>query len=217
MNAIERFIGNAEAWLFRNGDLLMQQTANRVTAATMGGAVAVVLIWILKLAAGIEPGPEVVVAITTIVQGVVQALYSLIRGFSPKATVRTPWWLVVPLLAVFWLAGCAGNPVKEAETAEQKAFAAYGLFVVLEERAASLMAEPTVSDATKLRIQRLDARLKPMADSVLGTARLAQEVRDEVAAGEGTEARLQTITRELNGWLLRFLPLLDDFKSAVRG
>lgn len=139
------------------------------------------------------------------------------KGGSQSGFVHPALLVVLLTLGVVFIGGCAGNPIKAAETAEQKAFAAYGLFVVLEERAADVMGDPAVPDSVKTRIQRIDARLKPMADSVRKTVALAQEVREEVAEGQGTEAKLQVITREINSWLTRFLPLLDDFKSAVRG
>lgn len=49
---------------------------NRVTAAGLGGAVAVIGVWLLNLLAGIVPPAEVVVALTTVSTFGVSAAWS---------------------------------------------------------------------------------------------------------------------------------------------
>ena len=57
-----------------------QKNVTRVTASGLGASLAVVLVWILNLGAGIEPPAEVVVAITTVVTFVTQLLVSKFGG-----------------------------------------------------------------------------------------------------------------------------------------
>lgn len=57
-----------------------QQNVTRITASGLGAALAVVLIWILQLLAGIEPPAEVVVAITTVITFITQVVIRKIGG-----------------------------------------------------------------------------------------------------------------------------------------
>lgn len=111
---IDRAIGNVEAWWFEHGDQFVnQQNANRITAAALGGAITVVLVWLLEMFWSIKPTAEVVVAMTTIVQAITQAVYSLFRGWQPKeGQAQSPWWIA--LLAVLVLAGCASMNFNDA-------------------------------------------------------------------------------------------------------
>lgn len=116
---------------------------------------------------------------------------------------------------LFSVSGCESNPIADADRTSQRAFASYGLFVVMEERAASLMQSPSVSDDVKIRIQSLDARLKPMADDLRDAALLYERVSAAVAEGETTQARLDTVAMNLERWVSDFVPILNDFKTEV--
>lgn len=81
------------------------------------------------------------------------------------------------LLLFIFIAGCAGNAMKP-ETLEQKAFLAYGTFVVLEEQAAKVYADETVPADIKARIQAADEAAKPAADAMLEAAMALAAMRD---------------------------------------
>lgn len=85
--------------------------ANRFTAAGLGIAAATFLAWVMEAFFEVAPPGPVVAAMSVLLGAVVQALYSLLPGFhkAQKRTkdVRTPWWVVLLLVPVFWLAGCA--------------------------------------------------------------------------------------------------------------
>jgi hypothetical protein len=124
---------------------------------------------------------------------------------------------LIPLLFMLaWLQGCAtvAGPYKAAETAEQKAFALYGTFVVFEERGASVINDQRVDLDARRAIQRADAAAKPVADSLLDAALEVNEVRQEIGASEN---RLETVTRNLENWIMRFEPLVAQLVSAVKG
>lgn len=121
--------------------------------------------------------------------------------------------LVAALLA---LAGCASNPVSEAETVEQTAYALYGTFVVFEEAGAELIRSPSVPTSAKRAIQRTDAVAKPIADEVIDLVLEVQEVRTAVLAGESTEERLATVTANLATWLPRLEAAVADLVTAVQ-
>ena len=57
-------------------------TSNPITAATLGAALTVVLVWLLNLATALTPPAEVIVAFTTIVQFAVSIAWSKWGGFG---------------------------------------------------------------------------------------------------------------------------------------
>lgn len=82
---------------------------------------------------------------------------------------------------VLLLVGCSTlTPVQRAQTAEQKAYAAYATFVVYEEQAAILMGKPDVPDTIKHAIQQADALAKPAADVMLIAANKVNSVRAQL-------------------------------------
>lgn len=124
---------------------------------------------------------------------------------------------IIPLLFMLvWLQSCAtiAGPYKAAETAEQKAFALYGTFVVFEERGASIINDNRIDIDARRLIQRVDARAKPVADSTLEAALQVNEVRGEVGASEN---KLATVTANLENWIMRFEPLVTELVAAVKG
>lgn len=74
------------------------------------------------------------------------------------------------------LPGCASNPVTAAQDSEQRAYAIYGTFVIVEEQAAKLVGSSQVPNPVVTAIKLADARAKPSADA------LVQAVRDYDAA-----------------------------------
>ena len=120
------------------------------------------------------------------------------------------------LLALVWLQGCAtiAGPYNAAETAEQRAFALYGTFVVFEERGAAIINDQTIDVDARRAIQRADAAAKPVADSMLEAALAVNDVRNQLDAPEGT---LVTVTNNLENWVDRFEPLVTNLLNAIRG
>lgn len=93
--------------------------------------------------------------------------------------------LAVPLAAALLLAACA---VRTAETPAQKAFALYGTFVVAEEAAAALIADPALPAAVRQGIRTADAVAKPLADALMAAAREYARAAAELRALEGAGA-----------------------------
>ena len=126
-------------------------------------------------------------------------------------------YALLPLFFMLaWLQGCAtvAGPYKAAETAEQKAFALYGTFVVFEERGASVINDNRIDIRARQAIQRADSAAKPVADSTLEAALQVNEVRQEIGASEN---KLKTVTANLENWIMRFEPLVTQLVAAVKG
>lgn len=128
-----------------------------------------------------------------------------------------PLFLVLALL----LPGCAlfqDNPVEQAKTLEQKAFASYGLFVIAEEEAANLMADPAIPDSVKFQIQFADRIAKPAADILLRAAKGVEQARKELeaVANPTAEDKLLVALQALNAAYADAKPRIQALQSAVK-
>lgn len=94
-------------------------------------------------------------------------------------------WSLVAILAV--LSACTSNPVRQAETFEQKAFALYGTYVIFQGKAADLVQDPTVSEQLKQPLRDADRVAFPVAESLADAAATVAEIRDIINKCEGLE------------------------------
>lgn len=97
----------------------MKQNTNRITAATLGAAITVALVWILELLAGIKPPAEVIVALTTIVTALTQLVWSKRPPTAPGTGTQAGFSLPGVLSAIFAgallafvLAGCQSGGIR---------------------------------------------------------------------------------------------------------
>lgn len=123
-------------------------------------------------------------------------------------------WL---LLCTYALAGCQGaNPIRAAETPEQRAYAAYGTFVIFQERAAIIAEQENIPRDIRLRIIAAEERAKPTADSLMLTLLEFIRVKAEfdTAVDEG-DPRLVALTGNLNDWINQLLPLVNELIRNV--
>ena len=122
------------------------------------------------------------------------------------------------LAIIFALQACAGsNPIAKAETTEQRAFATYGTFVIIEEQAAKLVSSGQISDSAVRAIARADAQVKSVADSLLDATLEFTVIRAEFNAGGPGEEQFVRAMNELNSWVERARPLIANLISAVQG
>lgn len=125
---------------------------------------------------------------------------------------------MVLIAATAAMSACGSlNPLARAQTVEQKAYAAYGQFLIVEEQAAALVQEPSVPASAKQAVARADAVAKPVADKLLAAVLAVGQVRDDIAAGKSTEEKLLIATADLQRWYDEVLPLVRDLASAVKG
>jgi hypothetical protein len=122
------------------------------------------------------------------------------------------------VVAATALAACGSlNPLSKAQTLEQKAYALYGQFTIVEEQAASLVQEASVPASAKKAIAQADAVAKPVADKLLAATLAVDRARDDLAAGRTTEEKLLIATANLQRWYDEVLPLIRDLAAAVKG
>ncbi len=125
---------------------------------------------------------------------------------------------MVLIVATAAMSACGSlNPLARAQTVEQKAYAAYGQFLIVEEQAAAIVQEPSVPASAKQAVARADTVAKPVADKLLAAVLAVGQVRDDIAAGKSTEEKLLISTANLQRWYDEVLPLVRDLASAVKG
>ncbi len=122
------------------------------------------------------------------------------------------------LLLLVGLQGCAStNPIGAAETAEQRAYAAYGTFVIFQEKAADLVEDENIPDGVKLPIIQAEERAKPVADSLIEAYVEFIAIKAEFDAGETSEERLIAAANSLNDWVTRLAPLVNELVRNIKG
>ncbi len=124
-------------------------------------------------------------------------------------------WL---MLWLFALAGCqSANPIAAAETPEQRAYAAYGTFVIAQETAADLVEQDTIPRGVRLRIIQAEERAKPVAESLLDAYIDFLIVKAEFNAGTTSEQRLAIAAESLDDWVTQLAPLINELLRNLRG
>ena len=126
-------------------------------------------------------------------------------------------WLILVAQVLFLTACQSANPVGAADTAEQRAYAAYGTFVIFQEKAADLAEQPELSRSMKLRIINAEAAAKPVAESLLDAYTEFLVVKAQFDAGETTEDRVVIASNNLNNWITRLAPLVNELIRNVKG
>ncbi len=110
------------------------------------------------------------------------------------------------LLTLSFAISCASiNPVKQAETLEQKAYAVYGTYVVFAEKAADLAENDALPRSVRLALVNAEERASPVVTSLLHAAEEMQTLNNS------------TTRRSLESWIDRALPLINDLVRSVKG
>lgn len=130
-------------------------------------------------------------------------------------------WFLPVLLTLFGIAatqlpGCAGNPVGAARDLEQRAYAVYGSFVIVEEQGAKVVMDPAVPQPVKAAIQTADAKAKPSADALLNALQQYTTASAEVKAGTSSADKLSIATANLQTWIGEASADVTAFSSAIK-
>ena len=122
------------------------------------------------------------------------------------------------LLLLIGLQGCASsNPLAQAETVEQKAYAAYGSFVIAEEQAAKLISSGQLNNSQTIAIGRADERAKAVVDDLLVAVLEFEDIKAEFEEFGTGEQRYVNAMNSLNNWTERLVPLISNLLASVRG
>jgi hypothetical protein len=124
--------------------------------------------------------------------------------------------MFLPIVALA-LVACTANPLKTAQSVEQRGDATYGALVIAKEQGAKILQDATVSDAVKRPIAQLIVKSKPVTDNLQASIVLYARVKADVASGASTEDKLAVVNRELAGWIAQAQPLINELVAAVSG
>lgn len=80
------------------------------------------------------------------------------------------------------LFGCTANPVKEAESFEQKSFALYGSYVIFQSKAAELSQDSATPANVRDALKSADAVAYPVAEALVDAAIEVGAIRDTLNA-----------------------------------
>lgn len=126
--------------------------------------------------------------------------------------------LVATVAFAVALSGCAGSPIKVAQTVEQKAYAAYGTFVIVEEQAVKLTAPSSnLSVSQKQAIISATQKAQPAVDTMVVALAKAEAAKADFDAQKIDKPAFQVVVDNLASWVQQATPLVAGLLSAVRG
>lgn len=126
--------------------------------------------------------------------------------------------LAIALPVALLLPGCGITaPVKQAETVEQKAYALYGTYVIFQVKAAELVQDPATPENVKQDLRDADKAAYPLAESLVDASLEVEAIRQQIAIGLTTEARLTIAISNLSTIYFSAAPKLLAVVAAVKG
>jgi len=121
-------------------------------------------------------------------------------------------------LVVVLVAACANNPVRVAQTTEQKAYALYGTFVIVEEQAVKLtLPTSNLNQQAKASIINAVQRAQPAIDTMLSGLEKAQKAKADFDAQRIDKPAFQVVVDNLGNWVQQAEPLVLSLTTAVKG
>lgn len=144
--------------------------------------------------------------------------------------LRTVLVLPAMFLLVMLLSGCPVNPVREAETFEQKAYALYGTYVIFQGKAAELVQDSTIPERVKVALRDADKVSYPVAERLVDAAGEVSRIRDIIndcsdlempeldpSCTPSNEQRLTNAITNLGTIYYSAQPVLLNLVSIVKG
>ncbi len=125
--------------------------------------------------------------------------------------------LAVAAPVVLMLPGCKNTPVQQAETIEQKAYALYGTYVIFQEKASELVQDSTTPENVKQALRDADKVAYPLAESLVDASLEVEAIRQQIATGLTTEAKLTLAISNLSTIYFSAAPKLLAVVAAVKG
>ena len=114
------------------------------------------------------------------------------------------------------LPGCASNPVAVAQDSEQRAYAIYGTFVIVEEQAAKLIGDPQVLNPVVIAIKSAESRAKPTADALLKAVRDYDDASHQLKTGSGNANNVIVASANLQRWVTQAQTDVAALVAAVK-
>jgi hypothetical protein len=132
--------------------------------------------------------------------------------------VRTVAKVFIPCAVLVLVAACAAyNPIRQAETSQQKALAAYGSVTILVEQIANLLEPDTLPDNVQERLIQAAEVGGRTAVTGLNVYLEAEAARVAFEADAAQSGRLTAALTNLDTWVTRADAVIADLKTTIRG
>jgi len=118
------------------------------------------------------------------------------------------------------LASCVTQPAATAQTVDQRAYAVYGTWTLVEEQAAKVIQDPAVPDAVKSAIRSADARAKPTLDTLVHVLQQYQSAAATLHSAGSTPNNTEVLgvaTENLSHWITEAQSDITDLTRALKG
>jgi hypothetical protein len=114
------------------------------------------------------------------------------------------------------LTACTVNPVSRAETAEQRVYAVYGSYVILEEQIADLVEGESTPDGVRRRLISGVERTRPVVESMVSAYHEYQTVLAQYQENRTSEAQLTFALDNMAEWVQRAEGFLTNLRTEIR-
>lgn len=121
---------------------------------------------------------------------------------------------VEAMVAVLLMMGCTSNPVSEATRPDQRAYAVAGTYAIGQSRALDILAQPATPESVRQAIKQADAVASPVVQQLIEATKLYANISAELSGTEG-DARLAAAAANLETWLIRAKPLVDNLIATL--
>lgn len=150
------------------------------------------------------------------------------------------WQTLVTIAIIALVGACMGNPIRTAQTVDQRSYATYGEYVIVKEQAAEFICgpaipgnvcpgNPAVNDRAREAVRAAQRTTSPIATSLFAAAQQFTAIYAEVTACNASEdpavkatqtcmtaqQRLQVVNDNLLRWLNQLLPALAQLKTSI--
>lgn len=140
------------------------------------------------------------------------------KVFWPGAVLPSMGALALIALLGGALSACQStNALAAANTRDQKAYAVYGTFVVIEEQAATLVTSPATPAALRAAIRSADAKAKPTADTLKKALVQYDAAFAAVKAGASSDTALGVAAANLDLWITQATTDVNTLVNIVKG
>ena len=113
-------------------------------------------------------------------------------------------------------AACADNPLRVAETLEQKAYAIERSYNVILEDALVVAKDPATNTTVRRAIQSASERATPVVDSLADAAADAAIERAKLNVGQSTLEKVNVVASNLRDWIDRAQAAMLTLRTAFR-
>lgn len=121
------------------------------------------------------------------------------------------------MVALACLSGCAVvEPLKAAQTVEQKAYVLYAEYTIAQGVAVRLVRDAAVPASVKSDISRAEAAAFPVAEQLADTAMVVTELREQYVVGATSQEKLESAVANLSNIYFAVKPRLEALILTVK-